>query len=351
MSNTELKLISVILPCYNEQALLYANAMEIADYLKTIEDQYRWEILIINDGSSDATGKIAEQLATENPNIRTLHHPTNFGVGQALRFGFSNTHGDYVVTLDVDLSYDVRHIGELISKLQSTHAKMALASPYMKGGSVINVPVLRRVLSILGNRFLKFFVRGSYSTITSMARAFDGPFIRSLDLRAVGLDLMPEILHKSLVLHAKVVEVPARLDWGPQLAHAAERASSMKLVRHVGSTVKSGFSLRPVYFLAVPGVVTGLLALYSTFLAIRAIWRANESLAVDAATAMASPIATAYHASPHIFIMALFTTTLSFNFLAFGALASQNTRYFEDLYSQNSEKLKNRQKDVVELKQ
>ena len=351
MVHNDLQLLSVILPCYNEQALLRDNTKQIVDYLIALEDQFRWEILIVNDGSSDSTGDIADQLAAEYPNIRILHQPTNFGVGQALRLGFSNSRADYVVTLDVDLSYDVRHIGEMLNKLQSSHAKMVLASPYMKGGSVSNVPFVRRVLSKLGNRFLKFFVRGNYSTITSMARAYDGPFIRALDLRSVGLDLMPEILHKSLVMHAKVVECPARLDWGPQLEYADTRVSSMKLVKHVGSTVKSGFRFRPVYFLVIPGIAAGVVALYMTFLTALAISRATSTTGEEHLSGFTNNIAVAYQSSPHIFIMALFSAALSIQFLAFGALASQSTRHFEDLFSQNSKKLKSIQKEVQELKQ
>ena len=351
MSHNERPLISVILPCYNEQALLRANTTEIVDYLTTLEGQYRWEILIINDGSADSTGDIAEELATEFPQIRTLHHPTNFGVGQALRFGFSNTRADYVITLDVDLSYDVQHIGEMLTQLKNTHAKMVLASPYMEGGTVSNVPFVRRILSVMGNRFLKFFVRGEYSTITSLVRAYDGPFIRSLDLRSVGLDLMPEILHKSLVMNAKVIECPGRLDWGPQLEYSDSRVSSIRLIKHIGSTIKSGFALRPVYFLLVPGIAAGIFTLYMLILSGLAITRATAGAGTESVLGFAGSMSLAFQSSPHIFILALFSAVLSIQFLAFGALASQNTRHFEDLFSQNSKKLKSLQKDVLELKQ
>ncbi len=344
MSQTSRPLISVIVPCFNEEVLIRENTQALIAYLDTL-DRFRWELLIINDGSSDATGAIANRLADEHPDIRTLHHPSNFGVGQAMRFGFANTRGDYVVTLDVDLSYAAKHIGDMLDKLITSHAKVVLASPYMHGGAVKNVPWLRRVLSVLGNRFLKVFVRGNFSTITSMARAYDGPFIRSLDLRATGLDLMPEILHKSMVVHAKVVECPATLDWGPQLAHGDNRVSSMKILRHVRSTVKSGFTFRPVYFLVIPGVIAGMFAIYMNCHLLAKLWKTNSSETIG------SQIAAIYGASPNLVMVSLIASALSVQFFALGVLAIQNTRYFEDLYNQNSEKLKKLQIEVLELKE
>ncbi len=343
MSQTLRPLLSVIVPCFNEEGLLRENTLALIAYLESLEP-YRWELLIINDGSSDDTGEIANQLADQYAAVRTLHHPSNFGVGQAMRFGFANTRGDYVVTLDVDLSYAARHIGEMLEKLISSHAKVVLASPYMNGGEVKNVPVLRRLLSVLGNRFLKVFVRGNYSTITSMARAYDGPYIRSLDLRATGLDLMPEILHKSLVVHAKVVECPATLDWGPQLAYGDTRVSSMKILRHVMSTIRSGFTFRPVYFLVIPGILAGLFALYMNFHLLAKLWNSTESTA-----SLGEQISAIYSASPNLVMASLIATALSVQFFALGVLAIQNTRYFEDLYNQNSEKLKKLQREVLEL--
>ena len=121
------------------------------------------------------------------------------------------------------ISQQVQFVGELVDKMCETHAKIVIASPYMSGGSIQNVPWLRRILSVLGNKLLKFFVRGHISTLTGMVRAYDGPFIRSLDLRSTGMDIMPEAVYKAMVMRATISEVPGRLDWGPQLEHGQSR--------------------------------------------------------------------------------------------------------------------------------
>ena len=334
---TELPLISVILPAYNEEALLEDHVSTILQYLQSIEPRYRWELLIINDGSSDSTGPIANRLAAECAGVRALHHPRNFGLGQTLKFGFANSSGDYIVTLDVDLSYDPQHIEELVDKIRESHAKIVLASPYMEGGSIRNVPFLRRTLSILGNRFLRLFVRGHFSTLTSMVRVYDGPFIRSLELRSTGMDIMPEMLYKAMVLRAGIDELPGRLDWGPQRRYGESRASSMHLGRHVSSTILSGFVFRPFLFFIVPGLAVGLFALYVDGWMFAHFFESLSSLkqaGIDYTFSMAFRIA--YNAHPHTFVTALLSTMLAIQLLGLGVIALQNKKYFEDLFHLSS---------------
>lgn len=332
-------LLSVILPVYNEEALLRQNVIEICTHLQSLEDRYLWEVLIVNDGSADNTGTVADELAGEYPQIRVLHHPTNFGVGQALRFGFANTRGDYVVTLDVDLSYDVNHIEEMVGKMRESHAKIVLASPYMEGGSMKNVPTLRKVMSILGNRFLRFFSQANLSTLTSMVRVYDGPFLRSMDLRSMGLDLMPETLYKAMVLRAKISETPGRLDWGPQLEFGAARTSSMRLIRHINSTVMSGFVFRPMFFFIMPGLLIGLFSVYVVYWMFAHFFTSLNTLqATNPDATSAGALALAYAENPHTYVVGLLSIMLALQLLGLGVMALQNKRYFEELYHMNSSK-------------
>ena len=341
------KLVSVVVPAYNEEALLRAHLERILQYLATIESEYDWELLVINDGSTDGTREIADQFVAEYDKTRVLHHPRNFGLGQALKFAFANTSGDYVVTLDVDLSYDVEHIGELLNAIRTGQSKIVLASPYMKGGTIKNVPRLRRILSILGNGFLKIFVRGHVSTLTCLVRAYDGPFVRSLDLRAMGMDIMPETIYKAQVLRASIDEIPARLDWGPQLEHGKSRVSSMRLARHVLSTVLSGFVFRPFLFLVVPGLAIAAFAVYVNFWMFAHFFEALQELA-DAGVdySWSDAFARAYAEYPHTFVTGLLSAMLAIQLIGLGALALQSKRNFEDLFHLGSSGLRKLKRPV-----
>ncbi|HKE11859.1 MAG TPA: glycosyltransferase family 2 protein, partial [Myxococcota bacterium] len=87
-------LVSVVVPAFNEEAVVQRNLACLVDYLKTIEDAFQWELVFVNDGSTDATGGLAEDFAKTHANVQVLHHPMNFGLGQALRSGFSRSRGD-----------------------------------------------------------------------------------------------------------------------------------------------------------------------------------------------------------------------------------------------------------------
>jgi glycosyltransferase involved in cell wall biosynthesis len=326
-------LLSIIAPVYNEAALLERHLRAIVAYLQTLEDEYRWELLVVNDGSRDDSGRIAEAYAARQPGVRVLHHPRNFGLGQAMKFGFANTTGDYVVTLDIDLSYDVHHIGELLEKARASHAKIVLASPYMEGGTIRNVPRLRKMLSIAGNRFLRLFVRGHLSTLTCMVRLYDGPFIRSVNLRAMGMDVMPETLYKGMILRARIEEIPGRLDWGPQLEFGAARSSSMRVLSHVYATIMSGFIFRPFLFFTLPGLLLAAFSAFVNFWMFVHFFEARAELAAtQASVTMSQAVGLAYERYPHTFVIGLLSAMLAAQLIGLGILALQNKHYFEELF-------------------
>jgi glycosyltransferase involved in cell wall biosynthesis len=334
----QLPLLSVIVPVFNEQALLKEHLRQIVSYLESMETEFRWEVVIVNDGSLDNTTRIVDQIAAQRENIVALHHPKNFGLGQAMKFGFNNTRGDYVITMDIDLSYDVDHIGELARTIRDTKAKIVLASPYMKGGSIHNVPWFRRVLSIYGNRFLSFFAKGHFSTLTSMMRAYDGNFIRSVNLRSMGMDIMPETVHKSMILGGLIVEIPGRLDWGPQRKFAETRFSSMQIVRHLFATILAGFIFRPFLFFIIPGLVIGIFSIYVNFWMFVHYFDALDLLeATGQPVRFDEAVAIAYQGHPHTFIVGLMSAMLAVQLVGLGILALQNKQYFDELFDLGSQ--------------
>jgi glycosyltransferase involved in cell wall biosynthesis len=324
-------LVSIVLPAFNEAGVLAENLAVIYDYLRTLESRYRFEVLIVNDGSRDNTAEVADGLRSTYPSLRVLHHPTNFGLGQAFKTAFAQSRGEYVITMDVDLSYSPEHIGALLEKIDGTRAKLVLASAYMEGGRLTNVPWLRKTLSIWGNRFLRIFARGNVSTITCMVRAYDGPFVRSLILRGVGMEIMPEIIYKTMVLRGRIEQVPAHLDWTRQLAAGPRRTSSMRILKHVFSTVLSGFVFRPFMFLVMPGLMLLLFALYANFWMFMHFFAALATLPADNRD-VTEAFALAYSSHPHTFIVALLSLMLSIQLVGLGVVALQSKRYFEELY-------------------
>ncbi len=324
-------LVTVVLPAFNEAAILEDNLEVVQNYLRTLDSQYRWEVLIINDGSSDATGQIADSLCARYDNLRVIHHPTNLGLGAGFMTGFAHSRGDYIVILDIDLSYAPEHIGELLARIRAAKVQIVLASPYMKGGRISNVPWLRRTLSIWANRFLSFFAHGNLSTLTCMVRAYDGEFSRGLVLRAVGMEVMPESIYKSMILRARIGQIPAHLDWSRQNKLGVRRRSSMRVLRHMFATILSGFIFRPFMFFILPGLLLLAFAIWTNFWMIRHVIDAYAALGpIEGKVSVA--VAHAYQSFPHTFIVGLLSLMLAIQLVSLGVLALQSKSYYEEIF-------------------
>lgn len=325
-------LVSVVLPAFNEAAILEDNFAVLDAYLRTLQGRYRFEVLIVNDGSSDGTAEIAERVAARHPGVRVIHHPTNLGLGQAFRTAFAHSRGDYVVTLDIDLSYEPEHIGAMLDKIVETRAQMVLASPYMRGGRLSNVPWLRKTLSIWANRFLSLFAPGKLSTLTCMVRAYEGDFIRGLVLRATGMEVMPETVYKTMIMRGRIAQVPAHLDWSRQVAVGARRKSSMRILRHMLGTLLSGFIFRPFMFFILPGLVLLAFSLWTNFWMFVHFFNAYVSLGPVEGDRISAAVAEAYRNFPHTFIVGLLSLMLSIQLIGLGILAMQAKNYFEEVF-------------------
>ena len=323
--------ISVILPCYNEEAILRNNLKRIIKYLENKIGKYEWEILLINDGSKDKTGDIANEFEKNNSNIRVIHHPTNLNLGNALKTGFKNSKGDIIVVLDIDLSYSIDHIETMVDKLIETSSDIVIASPYMKGGRVTAVPFTRRIMSRWVNKFMRIAAQDKYHTYTGMVRAYKKDFIQTVNLKTKDYEVNPEILYKAMILRARIVEIPAHLDWTEQNQFADKRKSSMKLLRGFFSGIMSSFIFRPYIFFLAVGTVLMLLSLYEL------IWLLFDTLSyISASTGLiptfSESLARQFRKNPQSFIVGGITFLAAIQFLSLGFLSLQSKRYFEELF-------------------
>lgn len=345
VTNTTKKrqLVSLVLPAYNEEDIITENLNILWDYLKSLEDEYRWELYIINDGSSDATGDLADAFAKDKNDVYVLHHMFNFRLGQALRTAFFNCQGDYIIVMDIDLSYSVEHIGLMLSKIRESRSKIVIASPYAKGGKVSNVPWIRKKLSVWANRFLCFMATKDWfsdklTNITGMVRTYDGEFIRRLTLSAMDVDIMPEIIFKAKILRAKIVEIPAHLNWVSVKSkenQAMRRKSSMRITRSILQSLVSGFILRPFMFFILPGLLIFVLALYPLIWTFVHTVTAYNKLAASGMSfdyRFSEAVGTAFRLSPHSFIIGGIALLIAIQFISLGLLALQKKRYFDELF-------------------
>jgi glycosyltransferase involved in cell wall biosynthesis len=255
-------LASILVPAYREEAGIAGSLRRIAAAVAVL-DRYDWEIVVVDDGSPDDTGAEVERVAPELcVPVRLVRHVVNQGLGGALRTGFAATHGVVVVVLDSDLSYHEEHIGRLVAEWERTRAHVVVASAYMPGGQSTGVPPVLERRSRIANRVLSKAALDDLKTLTGMVRAYDGPFVRGLSLKAVDVDINVEILYKTQLLRGTIIEIPGHLDWSGLQERAAR--STVMSRRSRWNTAKSlviTYLFRPFWFPLAPALGLGLLAL------------------------------------------------------------------------------------------
>jgi glycosyltransferase involved in cell wall biosynthesis len=336
-------LVSIVIPGYNEEAIIVKNLSKICEYIKEFEDKYDWEIIFVNDGSIDKTGILADEFNSTCHILRVIHHHVNLNLGNALKSGFSHSKGDYIITMDLDLSYAPYHIGNLLKTLVNTKADVVIASPYMKGGKVTAVPFIRRALSRWVNRFMRLAAQEKLHTYTGMVRGYRTEFLKSLNLKTKDYEINPEILYKAMILRARIIEIPAHLDWTEQNKLGIKRTSSMRILKTFFSGLMAAFIFRPYIFFISFGFILFLVSFYIIGWIFINTFHIMPTIQIDPAffdDRFSKALGLVFQQRPHAFFVGGITLVLAIQILSLGFLSLQSKRYFEELFHINSSILK-----------
>jgi glycosyltransferase involved in cell wall biosynthesis len=264
--------LTVIMPAYNEEAVIKKSVSATLDALKKFKES--WELIAVNDGSSDSTKEILEKLKTENKNLRLISYEQNKGRGYALRQGIDASKGKYVITIESDQSWGTDIIFELHRNLKENFLDAVIASPYMKGGKMLNVPFKRVLPSRLGNIILSLAFSGRFSTISGMTRGYRGEAIRNLHLRENGKEIHLEILSKATAENLLIDEIPATVKWSDERKNQTRgRSSLFKTLKLSATHLLFGFNQAPLLLFGPPaaiclssGFIIGLWLAYKYFI-------------------------------------------------------------------------------------
>ncbi|MEZ5157278.1 MAG: polyprenol monophosphomannose synthase [Candidatus Nanopelagicales bacterium] len=198
--------ILVVIPTYNE----VDNLAGIVGRVRASVPEA--EILVADDNSPDGTARVADGLAAQDDQVHVMHRLGKEGLGAAYLAGFSwalDNGYEVVVEMDADGSHQPEQLPLLLDALRS--ADLVLGSRWVPGGTVVNWPKSREVLSRGGNWYTRRALRIPLQDATGGYRAFRASTLRSLDLDGVGsagyifqVDLAYRVLAKGM----RVVEVP-----------------------------------------------------------------------------------------------------------------------------------------------
>jgi dolichol-phosphate mannosyltransferase len=195
----------VVVPTYNEAE----NIVLIAAAVRS----QGLGLLVVDDGSPDGTGDIADGLAAEDENIWVLHRSEKQGLGPAYAAGFEYAldHGaEIICEMDADFSHDPKDLPRLLAAVRDG-ADLAIGSRYTSGGGVENWPWHRRLLSRGGNIYARFMLRTQINDMTAGFRAFRAVALQKLDFsgcEASGYGFQVEMAWRASQLGLDVREVP-----------------------------------------------------------------------------------------------------------------------------------------------
>ena len=203
--------LSVIIPLYNEECCLRKNFETVKVYLDTLKKDY--EIILVNDGSTDSTGSLIEQIIQGGSQTRVLNSPKNKGKGHAVKTGILSATGQYSVFTDADLAVPARFIGECIKELEKG-APVVFGSRHLPDSSFkVREGPVRQLLGDVFRRFAQKSLGLRVTDITCGLKAFEKQaaldvFSRS-QINGWGYDA--EIIFLSQKLGYNVKEVP--VEW------------------------------------------------------------------------------------------------------------------------------------------
>jgi dolichol-phosphate mannosyltransferase len=198
----------VVLPTYNERENVERMVAAILEALPEAR------LLVVDDGSPDGTGQLADTLAAAEPRIHVLHRPGKQGLGVAYREGFrwalDQPEVRAVVQMDADFSHDPKDLPRLLAPLMAD-ADLVLGTRYIRGGGTVGWPLHRQLISRAGTLFARTVLLLPYHDLTGGFKAWRRELLEAIRLReasATGYGFQIETTWWAHRRGARIREIP-----------------------------------------------------------------------------------------------------------------------------------------------
>jgi dolichol-phosphate mannosyltransferase len=200
----------LILPTYNEAENI--DALVRAAHTQLESTGVGHTILVVDDGSPDGTGQVADRLAADLAPVRVLHRPRKDGLGRAYLAGFAMAlaaGAELILEMDSDFSHDPADLPRLIAASEA--ADLVLGSRYVPGGGITEWGRLRRLVSRGGSAYARILLGVPVRDLTGGFKCFHRRVLEAIDLEHVhadGYGFQIELTYKAVKAGFTVAEVP-----------------------------------------------------------------------------------------------------------------------------------------------
>ena len=192
--------LSIVVPVHNEASTL-ARILE-----KLLELDFVSEVIVVDDGSSDGSRRLLEEIAQSDEHIRPFFHPHRQGKGAAVRTGLQHVSGDLMVVQDADLEYEPKELYELLRLCEERGAEVVYGSRFLGAHTGLYF------WNAIGNKCIAFLASLLYnawiSDIETCYKMVRTDILRELDLQCNGFDWEAEVTAKLLKRGYRIFEVP-----------------------------------------------------------------------------------------------------------------------------------------------
>jgi dolichol-phosphate mannosyltransferase len=233
MSIDDLGRVVMVVPTYNE----VDNLPWIVQRLRRAEPDV--DVLVVDDGSPDGTGRVADALAAQDAQVRVLHRASKAGLGAAYVEGFRwalEQGYDVIGEMDADGSHQPEQLQRLLTALRE--ADLVVGARWVPGGSVVNWPWTRQALSRGGNLYVRVLLGISVRDATSGFRLFRRSALEKIDLgtvRSTGYvfqtDLVARALHAGLTVREVPIEFVERVRGDSKMTPDVARESLLRITQ------------------------------------------------------------------------------------------------------------------------
>ncbi len=221
--------ISITLPAYNEAENIEALSEEIMGYCEGKKIPY--EIIIVNDGSADATGMIAEALAAKHKTISVIHHSPNQGYGRSLLDGFKASKYEYLFFTDADRQFKIESLDEFLPYAREGSADMVIGYRIDRQD-----PLMRKFLSGCFNLLIRILFSLKVRDIDCAFKLFKKKAFEALNIKSTDFLFNAELLTKARIKNYSIREVGVR-------HYPRAGGTSTVSPKHIVLTLKRLFSL------------------------------------------------------------------------------------------------------------